>query len=138
MSNGRKNKLLFITIFSVFCLLCLPVFVDAARTIQDAAPLLDSVSQKAGVEQVDVGVLAIRIIQAAISITGLSFMILMVYGGFVWMTARGEESRVDQAKTTIKSALIGIIIVVSAYVVTTFVLDAILPTESTNTQNQLQ
>ena len=45
----------------------------------------------------------------------------MIYGGFVWMTARGNTQAVDTAKDLIYSAVIGLIIVLAAYAITTFV-----------------
>jgi len=52
---------------------------------------------------------------------GIIFIILMIYAGYNWMTAQGEEEKVTKAKTTIQRAIIGLIIVVSAYAITAFV-----------------
>ena len=62
------------------------------------------------------------IIQAVMSFLGIIFLILMIYGGFLWMTAKGNEEQVTKAKNLIIAAIIGIIIVVSAYAITYFVL----------------
>ena len=66
-----------------------------------------------------------QIIGIALGLVGVIFLVLMVYGGFLWMTARGNTKQVEDAKNLIISAVIGIIIVAGAYVVTNFVLEAI-------------
>lgn len=73
------------------------------------------------------------IINVAFSLIGVIFLLLMVYGGFLWMTARGNQQQVTQAKDLIVAAVIGIVIVMLAYAITSFVLDALTNTETTET-----
>lgn len=58
------------------------------------------------------------IIKTFLSLLGIIFTVLMLYGGYMWMTAQGDESKVEKAKSTIQSAVIGLIIVVSTYSIT--------------------
>ena len=44
----------------------------------------------------------------------------MIYGGITWMTAGGNETTVTNAKKTITAAIIGLVIVISAYAITLF------------------
>ena len=67
-----------------------------------------------------------RVINIVLSIFGLLFMILIIYGGCTWMTARGEEQRATKAKETITAAVIGLIIVVAAYAISYFVVENLL------------
>jgi len=60
-------------------------------------------------------------INAALTLVGLIFMILMVYAGYLWMTARGAEEVATKAKGIITMAIIGLVLVVSAYAITAFV-----------------
>jgi hypothetical protein len=60
------------------------------------------------------------LIKSAISLLGIVFLILIVYAGYLWMTARGDEKVVSKAKDTLQRAIIGLIIVVAAYAITTF------------------
>lgn len=62
------------------------------------------------------------IIRAALSFLGVIFLILMIYGGYLWMTAGGNEQQVEKAKSLITAAIIGLIIVVSAYAISYFVI----------------
>ena len=60
-------------------------------------------------------------VSAALALVGVIFLILMIYAGYNWMTARGEEEKVEKAKDTITRAFIGLIIVVGAYAIWKFV-----------------
>lgn len=66
-----------------------------------------------------------RIIGLVLSFIGLAFFVLMVYGGVIWMFARGNDQDVQKAKDLIQSAIIGLIIVLSAYAVTVFIGNAL-------------
>lgn len=61
------------------------------------------------------------IIQALLSLIGIIFLFLMIYGGFIWMNARGDDQAVTKAKSIIKNSLIGLVIVMAAYAITNFV-----------------
>lgn len=61
-------------------------------------------------------------IKAALSFVGVIFLILVIYGGFLWMTAAGNEQNVTKAKGIITSAIIGMVIIAAGYAITDFVL----------------
>lgn len=60
-------------------------------------------------------------INTALAFVGLIFMVLMIYAGYLWMTARGEEEPVKKAKKIITASIIGLILVISAYAITNLV-----------------
>lgn len=62
-----------------------------------------------------------KIVGAALAFVGVLFFILMIYGGVLWMTARGNEQQTQKAKDLIVSAIIGLVIVLSAYAVTAYI-----------------
>lgn len=66
-----------------------------------------------------------QIIQAVISaflgLLGIIFLVLIIYAGFNWMTAQGDEEKVTVAKNTLTRAVIGLVIIVAAYAITYFV-----------------
>ncbi|MCX6796066.1 MAG: hypothetical protein NTW06_01050 [Candidatus Falkowbacteria bacterium] len=66
-----------------------------------------------------------KYIQAALSFLGVLFLILMIYGGYVWMKARGNESEVTRAKEILTNAGIGLVIVILAYAISYFVISAL-------------
>ena len=60
-----------------------------------------------------------------LSLLGVIFLILIMYGGFLWMTSGGKETKVLIAKKTIKNSIIGMIIIISSYAITQWVFQAI-------------
>ena len=67
-----------------------------------------------------------KIIKYILSFLGVIFLILMIYGGFLWMTAHGNEEQVKKAKALITNATIGLAIILAAYAITWFVVDRIV------------
>ena len=67
-----------------------------------------------------------KIIRTILGLLGIIFLVLMVYAGFLWMTARGESDPVDKAKDIIRQSIIGIIIIFLAYALTGFIINAVV------------
>lgn len=57
------------------------------------------------------------IIKAATSLIGVILVAQMVYAGYLWMTASGEEEQITKAKHIIRRSIIGLAIVLSAWAI---------------------
>ncbi|MBI2443941.1 MAG: hypothetical protein HYV42_01705 [Candidatus Magasanikbacteria bacterium] len=66
-----------------------------------------------------------RVIKAALGLAGTVFLALTIYAGILWMTASGNEEQVTKATGILRQAIIGLIIVLSAYGLVVFVLVAV-------------
>jgi len=62
-----------------------------------------------------------RIINYALSFLGVIALVLIIYAGFIWMIARGNEEQITKAKETLKGGVIGLIIVLSSFAISYFV-----------------
>lgn len=71
-----------------------------------------------------IGTIVATVIKAFLGLLGIIFIYLLVLAGYNWMTAAGDEQKVTKAKDEIKRAVIGLIIVISAYAITSFVFKA--------------
>lgn len=49
---------------------------------------------------------------------GVTFLGLMLYAGYIWMMARGNEQEVAKAKNIIIYAVIGLVVILAAYAIT--------------------
>lgn len=124
-----KNLLLALILVGIACFVPDPTFavdVPADLGLSDTARSAELQTKD------DIPTLVGSIIGTALSMIGVIFFILMIYGGFIWMTAHGESSRVDKARDTIFAAIMGVIIVIGSYAITQFVFD------STSADNPVQ
>ncbi len=62
-----------------------------------------------------------NIISFILSFLGVIFLVLTIYAGFLWMTARGNDTQVAKAKEMLTNAVIGLVIITAAYSITAFV-----------------
>lgn len=80
---------------------------------------LNATQQSAGFEApTDPRILIARLIQVALSFLGIIFVVIIVYAGYLYMTAGGDSDQVDKAVSWIKRSVIGLIIILSAYSIT--------------------
>lgn len=73
----------------------------------------------------DPRVIASRIINVTLGLLGLVTVVIILYAGFQWMTSGGEAEKVETAKKRLRNAVIGLIIILSAYALTAFVINAL-------------
>lgn len=62
------------------------------------------------------------IINVALSLLGIVAVIIILIGGFQWMTAGGNEEKVEGARNLIFAGIIGLAIILSAWAIARFVL----------------
>ena len=68
---------------------------------------------------------AVNLINAALTLLALVCVILLVYAGFLWVWARGNQEEVKKSKDIILGTVIGLVIVLSALGITTFVFQTV-------------
>jgi hypothetical protein len=119
----------------VFCCLVLLILpfnsllangADAAKELKKTEFGLKSLAAKIGLETANpptISQVLGQIIGVVLSLLGIIFMLLVIYGGFSWMTARGDEEKVKSSKAVIVNAIIGMIVVFSAYVLSSLIID---------------
>jgi len=59
-------------------------------------------------------------VTVVLTILGVVFIGLIIYSGIIWMTANGNEQKVEKASTTLKDSFIGLIVVMAAYAISFF------------------
>ncbi|HAZ29018.1 MAG TPA: hypothetical protein DCY48_04585 [Candidatus Magasanikbacteria bacterium] len=113
-------KLFFWVRFLAVCsLVFLPTLALAQGNFGDALKNLNTTKKYVGGNlEEDPGVVVGRTINVALTMVGLIFLVLMVYAGYLWMTARGNEDQVKKAQQIIITTVIGMVIVLSAYAIT--------------------
>jgi len=121
LTKREKFALVFLTLLLVFFVIGYD-FVKA-----DSYGLDDTASKgyggKVGQEGVpyDIPTIIGNIVGAALAFVGVIFFVLIVWGGYTWMMARGNEQEVVKAKELIYGSIIGIVIILAAYAITSYI-----------------
>jgi len=125
--NKSKKILISLTIFyllafTIFTPLTALAQQDITDRMREAIKTVNLPGDETGLDverrtQIIVGL----IINAFLSLFGIIFMILILYGGYKWMMAAGREEELTKAKDIIRSAIIGLIIVMAAYAISYFI-----------------
>lgn len=67
-----------------------------------------------------------NVIKVVLGFLGTIAVVLIIVAGFQWMTAAGSEDKIAKAKKIMTAAVIGLVIVLMAYALSTFVINAII------------
>ncbi len=111
----------------------LPVIAFAQQPAGSVTPgelLPPSVGTELGSSQQDLRITIARIIRTAMSLLGIVAVLIILYGGFIWMTAGGNDEGVSDAKKIITAGIIGLIIILTAYAIATFVINGLVTATS--------
>ncbi len=73
------------------------------------------------------------LINPILGLVGVLFLLLMIWGGFTWMTASGNEEKIGKAKQLITGAVIGMIIIFASYAITSFVVSNVITATQSGT-----
>jgi hypothetical protein len=137
------KKIIFIFLFALLAYSSLALSAKAQNItntltgLNETAGKVDAFKADLG-GTFDAGFMATRvgqIIGIVLSFIGVLFLGLMIYAGIMWMTAGGNEQLVTKSKDLITSAIIGLVIVIGAYALTTYIGDFIL-NNSNSSQGQ--
>ncbi|KKW32986.1 MAG: hypothetical protein UY77_C0008G0003 [Candidatus Uhrbacteria bacterium GW2011_GWA2_53_10] len=114
------------TAAAVGILLLLFVFFVGAPPVFAQAELAQEVAEAAGLPQTNIVLIIARIIRAFLGVLGIILTVLVIYAGWLYMSAGGETGKVETAKKVLKNAVIGLIIILSAFAITQFVISRLL------------
>jgi len=123
--------------FAIISLLVLPIFampVSAQQADSNNLFGVGIVNNGLGnsLAQGDPRTIVAKIINFALGFLGVIAVGLILYGGFKWMTAAGNEEKVSEAKKLLGAGVIGLIIILAAWAIATFIIGSIY--NATNVQ----
>lgn len=112
---------------AALCVLAICVLAAANPALaQDAVSQLEDVAAGGGLPTANIAIIIARIIRVFLGTLGIIFTIIVLYAGFIYMTAQGDDNKVKRAKDMIKNGVIGMIICLSAFSITQFILNRLL------------
>ena len=121
-----KNKL-----FKNIAVIAVFVFLFSAATIAPTA-VETTTAQEIGLNyaantglvnsaQSDPKQMAVNIVRYLMTFLGIIAVVIILLGGFKWMTAAGNEDKVAEAKKLIVAGIIGLIIILASFAIVKFV-----------------
>jgi TRAP-type C4-dicarboxylate transport system permease small subunit len=72
------------------------------------------------------------LIAVLLSVLGIIFVVLVVYAGFLYLTAAGDDEKVKKAKKLLNQSVIGLVIIIAAYAIADYVISALTTAATTN------
>ena len=122
--NPKKVKMI-VTV----CLFLFMTMAVAVPALAETDPFgVDIVGGATGLSGEDKDLRSVigNIIQVALGFRGVVAVVIILIGGFKYMTAGGDETKTKDARGYIISGIIGLAIILAAYAITTFVIDQLL------------
>ncbi len=128
MMQKRQHSLASVFVHAAIFAVGFFVFIVLIHPVQALAQATDfeTLGRASGLPTNDIAILVARIIRQFLMVTGIIFTVLLVYAGYLYLLARGEPEPVKKAKKIFEQTIIGLIIIFSAYSITTFILNKLL------------
>jgi len=129
----KKINLLIIP--ALFCVFSLALAVPAMAVDPDTdtfwggdGDIVDSVDVGDTIQlgSQDPRTIAANVINVILGFLGIVAVIIILAGGFKWMTAGGNQDKVDEARKLITAGVIGLVIILAAFGIATFVINALV------------
>ncbi|MBU1612842.1 pilin [Patescibacteria group bacterium] len=125
--------------FIVTAMIALMLLVSAAPalaaigdiTAEGAEGLGLEYGERLGLGNRDIRETIAAVIRVALGLLGIVAVVIILIGGFTWMTAGGNDEKVEEAKKRIFQGVIGLAIILSAYALASFVINQLITATTT-------
>lgn len=105
----------------------MPVVLLAQTTGYTPQPIVvdpnSNFERNSGLGNANPGDITALIINWVLGLLALIALVLVVYAGFLWMLAAGNEDQVKKAKDILQGAFFGILIILASYGITQYVFE---------------
>lgn len=106
--------------------MALPMVAMAQGSVTANELLPTDIGTSIGTGTTDIRITIARIIRTAMSLLGIIAVLIILYGGFKWMTSQGSDEAVGDAKKIITAGIIGLVIILTAYAIASFVISSLV------------
>lgn len=115
---------------ALYSLLLFWPMISRAQIAPPAGPAstvegLNSFGSQTNLGKQDLITVIAKIVNVILLLLGTVFVVLILIGGFKWMTSGGSSEKIGKAKETITSAAVGLAIVLAAFAISSFVIETI-------------
>ena len=119
----KCKKLIGLCVVFFICIIILPaIAADPSGLLEETG--LTKAAQEAGLERQDTPASFIGIILGALAyLASTLLLILIIYGGYMWMTAGGNEEKVRQGQKYVIWAILGYLVIGISYILVNFIIN---------------
>ena len=117
----KKGIVYFLSLATIGIFFIIPLLGIAYDVTFDEGQLAET-----GLGTEDPASITFNIINIVLIFLGVITLILVIYGGFLWMLAGGNEEQVGKAKKILRGAIIGLIIVLVSYSVSQYLFNTLV------------
>lgn len=121
----RRRYALSLTLLGILALVAVGGFAVSAYQAYAQVTIDVGIGSTFGLGSADLKATVINIVNYVLGALGLIAVIVILYGGFLWLVSRGNAQQVEKAKRVLRSAVIGLVIVLLAWAIVQFVVGAI-------------
>jgi len=124
----KTIKIFFISCIVIFNVFIQNTYVVIGSTLMTNQIGFNSSNKEQNVSNLFSGLNIYRIIiffiKTLLSLVGLIFLIMLIWAGWKYLTSQGNEDEIKKSLSQIRSAIIGLIIITSAYILTAWITDS--------------
>lgn len=102
------------------------LWFSKAHIVQAQVDLGLNFAGQIGLSNQDPRVTVAKVIRVGLGLLGIIAICLLLYAGYLWMTARGNEEKVATAKKLLINATIGLAIILAAFGIASFILSQLI------------
>ena len=124
---NQVKKFLF-GLLALQCLALSPIAIAPARAQVDlwgGNNIANNAFNSIGFSRKDQREIVANIIKILLGFLGTIAVVLIIYAGFLWMTAAGKPDNTKKAKDIMSAAVTGLVIILISYGITVFVTNAL-------------
>lgn len=126
-SLSRTSLLALVLLAVLITVVVLPAMVsaDGGTFTNKAKEAIDKIGGASGLSNTPLETAIGNIINIFLGTLGIVAVCIVIYGGFLWMTASGNTEQVETAQTLLIQGLIGFVIIALAWSIATYVVSKI-------------
>ena len=121
--NVKKRIISFVALFVFMVSMVSVIGVNNAHALDTG---LNQINSEIDLGNEDPRTVATRVINVAMAFLGIIAVVIILLGGFKWMTAGGSEDKVGEAKKLIGQGVIGLLIVLMSWAIAQFVINQLI------------
>lgn len=126
MTHRKKQLVSLAASIGLAASLALPAVTLAADSLNTNDLGVGAIQSEIKLGSGDIRQTAARIINVALGFLGIIAVVIVLLGGFKYMTAGGNEEKTSEARKLIVSGIIGLAIILSAWAITSFVISRLV------------